>query len=131
MGCDWRGTRRTIGLGVVLGAVAGAVPAADLGRHRRQDVPGMSDRGRLKIRAAAEQEEARFHADLERLGTERVGSMIAGLRASIAIEPDPLKRGILRGAYLASLRYVSEFWVPEGTGGDHGSSDEAETGGRP
>ena len=29
---------------------------------------GMSDRGRLKIRAAAEQEEARFHADLERLG---------------------------------------------------------------
>lgn len=115
----------------MLGAVAGAVPAADLGRHRRRAVAGMSDRGRLKIRAAAEQEEARFHADLERLGTERVGSMIAGLRASIAVEPDPLKRGILRGAYLASLRYVSEFWVPEGTGGDHGSSDEASTGGRP
>jgi hypothetical protein len=91
----------------------------------------MSDQSRLKIRAAAEQEEARFHDDLERIGTERTGSMIAGLRASIALETDAFKRAILRGAYLASLRYVSEFWVPEPTGGDNGSSDEASTGGRP
>ena len=74
---------------------------------------GMSDDSRLTIIAAAEQEEARLHSDLESLGTAEITRMIAGLRLSIIVERDAMKRAILRGAFLAAIRYVSTEWRAE------------------
>jgi hypothetical protein len=73
-------------------------------------VPGMSDDSRLTIIAAAEQEEARLHSDLQLLSVNEITKMIAGLRLSIIVESDPMKRAILRGAFLAAIRYVSTEW---------------------
>jgi hypothetical protein len=70
----------------------------------------MSDDSRLTIIAAAEHEEARLHADLESLGTSEITRMIAGLRLALIVERDPMKRVILRGAFLAAIRYVSTEW---------------------
>lgn len=85
----------------------------------------MSDESRLKIRSWAEQEEARLFADFERLGTDRMSSMISGLRLSIAVESDPLKRAILRGAFLSAVRYIGDYWGRPQIGGIDGSEDAA------
>lgn len=85
----------------------------------------MSDDSRLKIAGWAEHEEARLFADFERLGTDRMASMVSGLRLSILAESDPLKRAILRGAYLSAVRYIADYWGRPQIGGIDGSEDTA------
>jgi hypothetical protein len=89
----------------------------------------MSDESRLKITGWAEHEEARLFADFERLGTDRMASMVSGLRLSILAETDPLKRAILRGAYLSAVRYIADYWGRPQIGGIDGSEDNLTNGG--
>lgn len=89
----------------------------------------MSNDSRLTILAAAELEEARLHSDLEALEPADVTRMLAGLRLSIIQERDTMKRAILRGAFLAGIRYVADEWRTKGESNGPGnpSKDDCTT----
>ena len=89
-----------------------------------------TDSFRLMMALAAEREEAKFHADLKAVGNDRITGLVSGLRLSILQEPDAMKRAILRGAFLATIRYLGDEWATKGTthGQANASTDDFGTG---